>query len=388
VELRTSHLVGAVAGAAVLHLGLVALFHEPHSSGAQQAGRGGVQVGLAAGGAAGEAVAAPAPATVRPVDAPTAEASAPDPETVQAARPETAEAAVAELTPVGDHVPAARVVSPDSPTPALEAPRANEPRPVTATPAPPESAGTVSAAETVSTPALSLVQAARSEADTAAARPAEISAPTPQAATARPPQASVEVAARTASPAPPAPRRKPPPPEAALEERPPPRSDPPPEPESRTVEAAPRSDAAASARTLPERQADTGEDNAMRSGTQGRTGSADAAAAGDAATGASGGGTPGVRQDYLAALQAWLNRHKEYPRRARLRRQEGTALLYFAIDRQGRVLDYGLRRGSGHKALDRAVIDMIERAAPLPEMPAGMARARLEVTVPVRFALR
>jgi len=388
VELRTSHLVGAVAGAAVLHLGLVALFHEPRSSGAQQAGRGGVQVGLAAGGAAGEAVAAPAPATVRPVDAPTAEASAPDPETVQAVRPETAEAAVAELTPVGDHLPAARVVSPDSPTPALEAPRANEPRPVMATAAPLESARTPVAAETVSTPAVPPAQAARPEAETDAARPDEISAPSPQVETARPPQASAEVAARTASPAPPAPHRKPPPPEAALEERPEPRSDPPPAPGSRTAEAAPRLDAVASARTLPERQADAVEGNAERTGTQDRTGSADAAAAGDAATGAGAGGVPGVRQDYLAALQAWLNRHKEYPRRARLRRQEGTALLYFAIDRQGRVLDYALRRGSGHKALDRAVIEMIERAAPLPEMPAGMARARLEVTVPVRFALR
>ena len=95
-----------------------------------------------------------------------------------------------------------------------------------------------------------------------------------------------------------------------------------------------------------------------------------------------------IRDSYMAQLQAWLERHKEYPRRAKLRRQEGTVLLYFVMNREGRVLEYRIRQRSGHASLDRAVEEMIERAQPLPKMPQEMRQARLELVVPVQFFLR
>ncbi|EKV30096.1 periplasmic binding protein TonB [Caenispirillum salinarum AK4] len=101
-----------------------------------------------------------------------------------------------------------------------------------------------------------------------------------------------------------------------------------------------------------------------------------------------GGGTPGERRDYIALIQTWLERHKEYPRRARLRRQEGTVVLRFVIDRQGAVLSHRIERGSGHSALDDEVEKMIRRASPLPAMPPGVAGETLEIAVPVVFALR
>jgi protein TonB len=122
-------------------------------------------------------------------------------------------------------------------------------------------------------------------------------------------------------------------------------------------------------------------------GSQGKAGSADSAEAGSASA-SSGGGTPGEVADYMARLQAWLERHKEYPRRAKLRRQEGTVVLYFVMNREGRVLEYRLRRSSGHASLDHAVEEMIERAQPLPKMPQEMRQARLELVVPVQFYLR
>jgi len=102
----------------------------------------------------------------------------------------------------------------------------------------------------------------------------------------------------------------------------------------------------------------------------------------------SGGGMPGAQADYAAILQAWLERHKEYPRRAQRRRQEGTALLYFVMDRDGHVLDYRIEESSGFGLLDREVERMIERAQPLPRMPEEMQQARLELMVPVQFFLR
>lgn len=92
--------------------------------------------------------------------------------------------------------------------------------------------------------------------------------------------------------------------------------------------------------------------------------------------------------DYLAALRAWLERHKEYPSRARRRRIEGTALLVFVMDRSGKVLAQRIERSAGEPTLDRAALEMIDRAQPLPPLPDGLGGARLEIRVPVQFRLR
>lgn len=102
----------------------------------------------------------------------------------------------------------------------------------------------------------------------------------------------------------------------------------------------------------------------------------------------SGGGSPGEREDYLTRLLNWLERHKEYPRRAQRRRQEGTTLLFFRMDRDGRVTDFRIEQGSGHALLDAEVEAMIQRAQPLPAMPDFMRQSQLELVVPVNFALR
>jgi len=99
-------------------------------------------------------------------------------------------------------------------------------------------------------------------------------------------------------------------------------------------------------------------------------------------------GLPGDTRDYAATLLAWLERHKEYPRSARLRRQEGTVMLYFVVDREGRVLAHRIDKGSGYPALDAGVLAKIERAQPLPAMPAHMDKPTLELVVPVQFFLR
>lgn len=101
----------------------------------------------------------------------------------------------------------------------------------------------------------------------------------------------------------------------------------------------------------------------------------------------SGGGTVGATSDYYATLQAWLERHKVYPRRALSRRLEGVASLRFVMDRKGRVLDYLIERSSGHRLLDNAVETLIERAQPLPTMPDDIEKASLTLTVLISFEL-
>lgn len=92
--------------------------------------------------------------------------------------------------------------------------------------------------------------------------------------------------------------------------------------------------------------------------------------------------------DYLAAIQARLARYKVYPRAAQTAREEGTVLLRFVIGQDGTILRWTIVQGAGHESLDQAAESMIERASPLPPIPADLGRDRLEVTLPVRFALR
>jgi len=122
-------------------------------------------------------------------------------------------------------------------------------------------------------------------------------------------------------------------------------------------------------------------------GAGGRTGSQDQPEAGSAETQSSGGGRPGAAANYITRLQIWLERHKEYPRRARQRRQQGTAMLTFVMDRAGRVVEFKITRTSGHRILDREVAAMLKRAQPLPPMPDEMPDPRLEVVVPAQFSL-
>ncbi|HMA13525.1 MAG TPA: energy transducer TonB [Kiloniellaceae bacterium] len=171
----------------------------------------------------------------------------------------------------------------------------------------------------------------------------------------------------------------------------PPRAKPQPPREETPVEASPVPAEAAeptpapaqvAAKTGPRNEgASAGEDVA---GNAGKAGAANAKASG-ATEGHSGGGAPGAFVDYKAQLYAWLVKHKEYPRRARLRRQEGTARLYFAMDRNGRVLEYRIVASSGYKLLDEEVVAMIERASPLPPPPESLGGERLDYIVPVEF---
>lgn len=90
---------------------------------------------------------------------------------------------------------------------------------------------------------------------------------------------------------------------------------------------------------------------------------------------------------YAPILLDWLGRHRNYPRAARLRRQEGIPRIALTLDRSGRLLHLELREASGHDLLDQAALDMARRAAPFPppQLPPGSEKATF--IVPVQFHL-
>jgi protein TonB len=69
---------------------------------------------------------------------------------------------------------------------------------------------------------------------------------------------------------------------------------------------------------------------------------------------------------YVERLLAWLERHKQYPARARRAGEEGTAVVEFSLDPTGRVLARRLVRSTGSDDLDQEALALIERASPLP----------------------
>lgn len=137
-------------------------------------------------------------------------------------------------------------------------------------------------------------------------------------------------------------------------------------------------------------------DDGERAGDGFKTASMEAAQDVSSTTGTGGGpaepaglqGGAAARADFMRALRAWLERHKEYPARARSRRQQGVVLLNFTIDRAGAVLGFRIARSSGHRLLDRAVERLIRRAQPLPSLPGEWKLSHLELQVPIRFSLR
>jgi len=84
----------------------------------------------------------------------------------------------------------------------------------------------------------------------------------------------------------------------------------------------------------------------------------------------------------------WLARHREYPRAARRAGLEGTVHVRFVIDPEGRIADASVERSSGARVLDRAALELLGRASPVPGLAQyGLAQA-LELRLPIDYRLR
>lgn len=102
-------------------------------------------------------------------------------------------------------------------------------------------------------------------------------------------------------------------------------------------------------------------------------------------------GNPGpskAKASWQSRLLAHLNRYKRYPEDARRRGQEGVVKLRFVIDGRGNVLRFELAGRSGSPSLDRATLQMIRRAQPLPAPPVELLQnGSLEVVAPFVYSL-
>jgi protein TonB len=80
-----------------------------------------------------------------------------------------------------------------------------------------------------------------------------------------------------------------------------------------------------------------------------------------------------------------IARNLRYPAGAERRGQTGDVQVSFDIDRQGRVIDSRVVRGSGIPDLDQEALAVLRRAQPFPVPPQELPEERLALTVPVHF---
>lgn len=95
-----------------------------------------------------------------------------------------------------------------------------------------------------------------------------------------------------------------------------------------------------------------------------------------------------AQETWQSKLLSHLSRYKRYPEDARRRNQEGVNRLRFTVDKDGKVLAYSIVARSGSASLDRATMEMIRRAQPLPPPPPELLNGdSLEVTAPFIYSL-
>ena len=88
-------------------------------------------------------------------------------------------------------------------------------------------------------------------------------------------------------------------------------------------------------------------------------------------------------------LLSHLARYKRYPEDARRRGLQGINSLRLVINRQGQLTAFALASPSGSASLDRATLQLIRRAQPLPAPPPELFDdEQLEVIAPISYSLQ
>lgn len=91
--------------------------------------------------------------------------------------------------------------------------------------------------------------------------------------------------------------------------------------------------------------------------------------------------------DYKAQVRAWLEQHKTYPRRAKIARMQGEAVVNFTIAADGRVLSTHLTASTGYEILDSATMQAVRASSPFPPFPQDLPKNNMNISVPFAYYL-
>lgn len=94
-----------------------------------------------------------------------------------------------------------------------------------------------------------------------------------------------------------------------------------------------------------------------------------------------------ARNSYGGALFKAIAKHKKYPRIAQTRGWQGKVILELKLNGQGKLISKKVIQSSGHKALDKQALKMVEKAVPLPVPPKALRDGNFTIKVSVPFKL-
>jgi protein TonB len=100
-----------------------------------------------------------------------------------------------------------------------------------------------------------------------------------------------------------------------------------------------------------------------------------------------GAASPADFSDYQRRLYQAVAARSRYPAEARRLSLSGVTRLAFKVDRMGKVLDSWIQESSGSELLDDAALDTLERAQPLPPIPAGLP-SRMDFVIEIDLSVQ
>jgi len=77
-----------------------------------------------------------------------------------------------------------------------------------------------------------------------------------------------------------------------------------------------------------------------------------------------------------------------YPPAALAVRRTGLVMVHFAVRRDGQIEKLQISKSSGDAGLDKAALDIVQKAQPLPPIPDRMHTNRVEGELPINFGVR
>ena len=84
----------------------------------------------------------------------------------------------------------------------------------------------------------------------------------------------------------------------------------------------------------------------------------------------------------------WLAQHRRYPAPARRARMQGVVEIVVVLMPDGRLVDQRVAQSSGYDLLDKAALELLRRASPVPASAFGGGEARqLELRLPIVYRL-
>ncbi len=91
--------------------------------------------------------------------------------------------------------------------------------------------------------------------------------------------------------------------------------------------------------------------------------------------------------DWMADLHAWWIDHRRYPQQAIERNEQGTVVLRFRVNRQGRTSGAEIISRSGSQWLDQQALATFNNAR-LPPFPSNTPEDEATVTISINYMLR